>query len=332
MAVGNTDTLNALKGDVRRYQYHVDVLPMTTRIIVLRSMILQQSSLKYLVVSFDDSYNTFTCESIIFIEEDMAKVISFANQKGGVGKSTLCIQQAFYLSLIKKKKVLVIDMDGQGNTSSRLAPRKQLNEDEYEPFFYGIKSANLFEDELESIDIMSCPCGADLIYTPKNDPDLFEMEAVPLEQALNPVKHLKQIFDDYDFVLIDCPPSLGRKLVAALVMSTHVVCPVKLSGFAVDGVEGLLNTIIGVREEYNPKLDILGIIINDMDRSVSHNKALKALENSIPDLLFKNKIMHRAPLDNATSDGVPVWDLRYGHVAAKEMKAVLEELLEKVGK
>ncbi len=67
------------------------------------------------------------------------------------------------------------------------------------------------------------------------------MEAVPLDQAMNPARHLADLFENYDYVLIDCPPSLGRKLVAALVMSTHVACPVKLSGFAVDGVEGLLN-------------------------------------------------------------------------------------------
>ncbi|TMM93210.1 ParA family protein, partial [Salmonella enterica subsp. enterica serovar Montevideo] len=140
---------------------------------------------------------------------------------------------------------------------------------------------------------------ADLIHTPKNDPDLFEMEDVPLDQAMNPARHLAELFENYDYVLIDCPPSLGRKLVAALVMSTHVACPVKLSGFAVDGVEGLLNTIIGVREAYNQDLEILGIVIKDMDRSVNHDKALKSLENTVPDLLFENKIMHRPPLDTA---------------------------------
>jgi chromosome partitioning protein len=114
-------------------------------------------------------------------------------------------------------------------------------------------------------------------------------------------------------------------------MSTHVACPVKLSGFAVDGVEGLLNTIIGVREAYNSELNILGIIINDMDGSVNHAKSLHKLEKEIPDFLFKNKIMHRPPLDTATTDGIPVWDLRYGHVAAREVEAVLEEILEKVG-
>jgi chromosome partitioning protein len=261
----------------------------------------------------------------------MAKVISFANQKGGVGKSTICIQAAFYLTLIMQKKVLVLDMDAQGNTSSRLAPRVPDDHGSFETVLHGTKTAELFQDSLESIEVINCPSGMDLIHTPKNDPALFEMESVPLEKAMNPAKNLSALFQQYDYVLIDCPPSLGRKLVAALVMSTHVVCPVKLSGFAVDGVEGLFNTIIGIREAYNSDLDIVGIIINDMDRSVNHDRSLKELEKSVPDLLFKNKIMHRPPLDSAITEGIPVWNLRYGHVAAKEVEAVLNELLEKVG-
>ncbi len=137
-------------------------------------------------------------------------------------------------------------------------PRRELEDDDYEPILTGTKTAELFAYELDGIEVMHCPCGADLIHTPKNDPDLFEMEAVPLDQAMNPARHLAELFENYDYVLIDCPPSLGRKLVAALVMSTHVACPVKLSGFAVDGVEGLLNTIIGVREAYNQDLEIPG--------------------------------------------------------------------------
>ena len=261
----------------------------------------------------------------------MGKVISFSNQKGGVGKSTLCIQQAFYLTLIEKKNVLVLDMDGQGNTSSRLAPRRYLEDGEFEPILSGTKAAELFAYELDKVEVMSCPCGADLIHTPKNDSDLFEMEAIPLGQAMNPARHLADLIENYDYVLVDCPPGLGRKLVAALVMSTHVVCPVKLSGFSVDGVEGLLNTIIGIREAYNPELEILGIVINDMDRSVNHEKSLKTLEATVPELLFENKIMHRPPLDSAISEGVPVWELRYGHVAAKEVLAVLAEIVKKVG-
>lgn len=257
----------------------------------------------------------------------MTTIISFANQKGGVGKSTLCIQAAYYLSK-QEKKVLVLDMDAQGNTSSRLAPKADAESSK--PVFSGTKTIELFAEALSNITPMPCGPFLDLIHTPVNDPELAEVESSPLEIALLPARHLGDFLQTYDFVLIDCPPSLGRKLVAALALSTHVVCPVKLSGFAVDGVEGLLHTIIGVQENVNPNLKLLGLIINDMDRSTSHERALKELTAAIPDLLFKNKIMHRSPLDTATSEGVPVWDLSYGHVAAKEVKAVLDEILERI--
>lgn len=255
------------------------------------------------------------------------KIISFANQKGGVGKSTLCIQAAFYLSELKHR-VLVIDMDGQGNTSSRLAPKNKGGEN----LFTGTSTIELFSPDIQKIEPMKCECGADLIHTPKNDARLFDNESMPLATMLMPKKNLSDVLGQYDYVLIDCPPSLGRNLAAALIMSTDVVAPVKLSGFASDGVEGLLRTILAIRAEHNPSLNIAGFIVNDMDKSVSHLKAYKELMTAIPDIMFKNKIMHRPPLDAATSDGVPVWSLAYGHVAAKEIKAVLSELLARVGR
>lgn len=262
----------------------------------------------------------------------MAKVISVANQKGGVGKTTIAMQLVFFLLLLLKKKVLVVDMDGQGNTSSRLAPFDLNEYGEREPIYSGTKTAELFADNLEQIEVLHCPCGADLIHTPKNDPDLFEMEAVDLEYALNVGRNLQPLFDQYDYVVVDCPPSLGRKLVAALSMSTHVVCPVKLSGFARDGVVGLVTTILGIQSEYNPDLDILGIVVNDMDKSsAAHARALASLEREVGDgFVLENKIMHRTPLDTATDEGTPIWETRYGHVAAKEVQAVLNEIMEKV--
>ncbi|WP_106477798.1 ParA family protein [Phytohalomonas tamaricis] len=261
----------------------------------------------------------------------MAKVISFANQKGGVGKSTLCIQCAFYLTEAGNR-VLVIDLDGQGNTSSRLVREKDGSDKE----FYGTKTSELFNPALEEINPMICPRGMDLIHTPKNDPDLFEMEAASLDMAMMPSKniHAHRLTDNYDYILIDCPPSLGRKLVAALTMSTHVVSPVQLSGFAVDGVEGLLNTIISVREAYNPDLEITGIVINNLNsRSGTHKKARQELLDAIPDLIFKSQIGSRAPIDNATNMGIPVWSIKSGsgRTAAKEVRSVMQEIVKKVG-
>lgn len=252
----------------------------------------------------------------------MAKIISFSNQKGGVGKSTLCIQTAFYLCEQQDISVLVIDMDPQGNTSSSLKGHDQQ--------YYGTTTADLFDDALPKIEVMKCAMGADLIHTQKYDPKLIEKEAVPLNEAANPARHISEIVDQYDYILIDCPPSLGRKLVAALLMSTHVVCPVKVAGFAVDGLEGLLSTIIGIQEAANPDLVITGFVVNDMDRSVNHKRSYEQLKSKVPTALFKNYISHRPPLDAAVSEGKPVWALGYGHVAAKEVVAVIEELIERV--
>ncbi|MFZ7320536.1 ParA family protein [Comamonas jiangduensis] len=260
------------------------------------------------------------------------KIVSFSNQKGGVGKSTMCLQTAYELAIHEKKKVLVIDMDAQGNTSSRLAPRVQDEHGSWYPVYSGTRAVHLFQADLQDIEVMPCPSGVDLIHTLKNDPELFEKEAVPLDEAFNPRVNLMNFLErnHYDYVLIDCPPSLGRKLVAALNMSTHVVAPVKLSGFAIDGLEGLLNTIINIQGSFNPDLKITGIIINDMVNSKSHTKALTLIRQMVPDLVFENIVMNRAPIDTATSDGVPLWELQYGHVAAKEIKAVIHELIARV--
>ncbi len=258
----------------------------------------------------------------------MSKIISYTNQKGGVGKSTLCIQSAFDRAE-KGFKTLVIDLDPQGNTSSRLSGNGELS---------GTKSSQLFLPDLDVIEPMSCKDNAkvpqycrdniDLIHTPKNDAELAQIETQPLTICSNPRKNLQELLQKYDYVLIDCPPALGNKLVAALMLSTHVACPVKLSGFAVDGIEGLLRTIIGVKNSDNAALQIAGIIINDMDNSVVQRKALEALQQAVPHLLLQNRIMHRPPLDAATSLGVPIKTLNYGYVAAREVDNVLTELFD----
>lgn len=264
----------------------------------------------------------------------MAKILSIANQKGGVGKSTLVIQLAFYLAA-KKHRVAVIDLDGQGNTSSRLGPRETID-GQTVVSFTGTRVVDLFEDTLaEPLKFTVCPSGVHLFHAEKNDAELFEIESVALSASLNPKKHLHTfLHENYDFVIIDCPPSLGRKLVAALAMSTHVLCPVQLSGFAVDGLEGLLRTIMTVKGQINPALKIAGVLVNNMDRSVNQERSYKglseALEESFKGVLFDNLIMHRPPIDHATSEGVSIETLRYGHVAAKEMKVVLDELMHRV--
>lgn len=261
----------------------------------------------------------------------MPKILSFANQKGGVGKSSLSLQVAYFLALKKNKKVLVVDLDPQGNTSSRIAGFGSIyGQSDYQD---STVSASLFEDRDIEIKVFKCPTkNIDLIHTPKDCPLLSDIEREDIDVVVRPSRHIATIKENYDYILIDCPPSLGRKLIAALSMSTDVVLPVKLSGFAIDGIEGLMKTIAMIQKNYNPRLKIAGVLVNDMDKSKAHEAEYERLKSEIPaKFLFQNKIMHRPPLDKATGDGIPIWKSTYGHVAAKEVLKVMEEILEKVG-
>lgn len=276
----------------------------------------------------------------------MTKILAIANQKGGVGKSTTTIQLSFFLtqikSLVSKKKikkgklysknnrVLVIDFDPQGNTSGKLAGFGS----QFGQYDYGdvTTTADLFSPDLKEIKVFSCPVeGIDLIPTPKNCPVLTDIEQEDVNVCARPNAYIEKIKDDYDYIILDCPPSLGRKLLAALTLATHVVCPIKLSGFALDGLEGLLTTIKKVKTNYNPALKNIGVYVNDKDNDEGTEQVYQQIVDAIPShMLFKSVINHRPPLDKSITLGSPIWDNRYGHVAAKETISLLEEIMDKV--
>lgn len=261
------------------------------------------------------------------------KVFALANQKGGVGKSTHCLQAAYYLAEKKKKKVLVVDFDSQGNSSSRILLRDGEGNVIYPED--RTRVIELFDPDLQGIKPAEGVFGIDLIYTFNNDAELAEIEAAALERALIPAAHMRRFLEHqrYDYVIIDCPPTLGRRLVAALSFAERVVVPIKVSGFAVEGVEALLSTIVQIQESANPDLQVAAFIINDMDsKSVVHARAREELQASVGDLLLANVVLHRAPIDTATSSGVPIWSLGYAHSAAKELSAVYDELMQRIGK
>lgn len=267
----------------------------------------------------------------------MTIVCSIANQKGGVGKTTFSLQAIHYLLEIMKiepARILGIDFDGQGNFSSRLAGT-YINEygDEVNDFKGGTASYQLYTKDLDSITPIVCPSGIHLIHSEHNDSRLFNLGEAGSESIVyTPKENLDKIIDNYDYVIIDCPPSLGRNLTSALVMSTHVAMPVRLAAFSIEGAIGLVETVINVQSTKNPDLKNMGVIINGMDRSVSHRNSYDILKSSLGDFMFKNMIRYRPPLDAATAEGVPIWSLPYGHVASAEVKAVMAELFDKVSK
>lgn len=251
----------------------------------------------------------------------MATAIAFANQKGGVGKTTFSTQLAFYLQLKKKKKVLLIDMDAQGNSTGTMLNGAELT---------STTTAELFDDVLDEVKVQKTERGIDIIGT-QATPTAYDIEALPLVKAMNPRKHLAALFDKYDYVIIDCPPTLGRRLSAALMLSDFVVSPQKLSGYAVDGVVNLFKTIVQIQSGPQPKLQILGVIINEWRETAGQKETLNAISEVLGQHLFHHKIRNRAPYDVA-SRGVPVWETRGGQKASEEMQALFDEMLTRARK
>lgn len=254
----------------------------------------------------------------------MGKVIAFANQKGGVGKSTLTVQAAFYLRKHRKKKVLVIDIDSQGNTTESLTQGQP---------YTATSSAALFEPNLEELGIFDdTPYGVDLIGSEQNSNEGYDIESRELDVIRNPAANIQAIKDAYDYILVDCPPSLGRKLLGGLVMADYVVCPIKLSGYAVGGVSGMVNTIRAVQQNFNPSLKFLGVVVNEYDDSASAKSTLQYLVSETNCDIFNSKLRHRAPIDAATTMGIPVDEIRNGKCSYEELEAVYKEMLARIKK
>jgi len=253
----------------------------------------------------------------------MAIAIAFANQKGGVGKSTLATQFAFYLAVRKTKKVLFIDMDAQASSSDTL-----LGDDE----FSGIRTEDLFSEEVDPVQLkpIHTKYGVDLFGT-QASVESYDVEALPIEQALLPAARLRPLFNEYDFVVIDCPPTLGRRLVSALVMVDYVVAPIKLSGYAISGLHGLLETIQTIRKKLNRRLKFLGAAVNEYIENAAQKKAHAAIQESLGDLVFKTLIHYRSPIDMSNS-GYPIALVRNSRKSKEELYAVFEEILRKIKK
>ena len=251
----------------------------------------------------------------------MGRIIAFANQKGGVGKSTMTVQGAFYFALQEKKKVLVVDMDAQANSTATLIGRKTP--------LTSTRSEHLFDRELDELKAQKTEFGIDVIGSSLTDDDGYDVESLPVEMAALPSMHLEKLRDQYDYIFIDCPPTLGRRLLSALLAADYVIMPVKLSGYAVDGLQRLFNTLVTIKEGFNPSLEILGAIINEYDGTAAHRIALAEVQEALPGLVFNHYLRHRSPIDMA-SRGEPVWKVRNGQRAAEEFAAIFKEMKQKI--
>lgn len=254
----------------------------------------------------------------------MSVVISITNQKGGVGKTTSAVNLAYYLAKADKK-VLLVDFDPQGNATSGLGVDKDKLNITMSDVMLGKK---LLKDTIIATDYKN-------LWLAPSTPHLANTEA-ELAQAERRFSRLKvaieSVANQYDFILIDSPPSLSLLTVNGLIAARYILLPVQAEFYALEGLGQLLETMKLVRKNINPTLDLLGVLPTMINSRTSLSQQVyEEIKQHFPGKVFKQTIPRNIRLAEAPSYGVPIGEYDKWSKGARAYKAVAKEVIERVG-
>ena len=251
----------------------------------------------------------------------MGKIIAFANQKGGVGKTTTAVNLSAALAYRTRGRVLLVDSDPQGNASSGLG----INKREVKHSVYDVVIGNcsakdaVIRTKYKNLDII--PSSIDLAAA---EIELVEME----NRALRLKTALAAIQKDYDYICIDCPPSLGLLTLNALAACTSILVPIQCEFYALEGLSQLMATVRTVKRLYNSYIDMEGVLLTMYDARLNLTmQVVEEVKKYFPQKVFKTVIPRNVRLSEAPSFGEPVIYYDFSSKGSQSYLALADEII-----